>query len=40
MPVRTRRPDPHRADCWLIYYGDVHVGTIARAIGNPNAEPQ
>ena len=24
----------------LIYFGDVHVGTIARAAGNPNAEPQ
>ena len=30
----------HRADSWLVYYGDVHVGTIARAVGNPNAEPQ
>ena len=36
----SRRPDPHRKDCWLIYYGDVRVGLIARAAGNPNAEPQ
>jgi hypothetical protein len=37
MPDLTRRPDPHRADCWLIYFGDVHVGTVARAVGTPNA---
>ena len=37
MSDLTRRPDPHRADCWLIYFGDVHVGTIARAVGTPNA---
>jgi hypothetical protein len=33
MTALTRRRDPHRADCWLI----VHVGTIARAVGTPNA---
>ena len=27
-------------DCWRIYFGDVHVGTIARSVGNPNAKPQ
>jgi hypothetical protein len=37
MPDLTRRPDPHRADCWLIYFGDVHAGTLARAVGTPNA---
>jgi hypothetical protein len=26
---------PKRPDCWHIYYGDVHVGTIARRVGNP-----
>jgi hypothetical protein len=35
--VLSRRPDPHRADCWLIHYGDVLVGTIARRVGNPGA---
>jgi len=40
MPDLTRRPDPHRADSWLVYYGDVHVGTIARAAGTPNAMTQ
>jgi len=30
----------HRADSWLVYYGDVHVDTIARVVGNPGAEPQ
>jgi hypothetical protein len=33
----TRRPDPHRPDCWLIYCGDIHAGTIAKAVGMPNA---
>jgi hypothetical protein len=23
-----RRRDPHRSDCWLIYFGDVHVGSV------------
>jgi hypothetical protein len=37
MPELTRRRDPHRHDCWLIYYGDVHAGTIARRVCNPGA---
>jgi hypothetical protein len=37
MPDLTRRRDPSRADCWLVYYGDVHVGTIARRVGHPGA---
>jgi hypothetical protein len=32
----TRRRDPNRADCWLIYTGDLHVGTIARRAGQPH----
>jgi hypothetical protein len=38
-PIQTlnRRRDPHRSDCWLIYLGDVHVGTIARAVGTAGA---
>jgi hypothetical protein len=36
----TRRRDPHRKDGWLIYLGDVHVGSIARAAGPPNAAVQ
>jgi hypothetical protein len=36
MPVLTRRRYPERQDCWHIYYGDVHVGTIARRSGNPH----
>jgi hypothetical protein len=36
MPALTRRRDPNAAkDCWLIYYGDVHVGTITIRSGNP-----
>jgi hypothetical protein len=26
----TRRRAPERQDCWQIYYGDQHVGPIAR----------
>ena len=40
MPALTRRRNPERQDCWHVDYGDVHVGTIARSIGNPNAAPQ
>jgi hypothetical protein len=35
----NRRRDPHRSDSWLIYFSDIYVGTIARAVGTPNAEP-
>jgi hypothetical protein len=38
MTPLSRRRDPDRAEeCWLIFADDVHVGTIARAIGNPGA---
>ena len=36
MPALTRRRYPERHDCWHVYYGDVHVGTIARRSGNPH----
>jgi hypothetical protein len=39
-PHLTRRKDPHRTDCWQIYFGDVRVGTIAKSNSVPNAEPQ
>ena len=35
MPALTRRRYPERQDCWHVYYGDVHVGTIARRVGVP-----
>jgi hypothetical protein len=36
MPVLTRRRDQDRRDeCWLIYFGDVHIGTIAIRSGIP-----
>jgi hypothetical protein len=36
MPVLTRRLDPEvRQECWLVYYGDVHVGAITKRSGNP-----
>jgi hypothetical protein len=37
MPALTRRRDPQRLDCWRVLYDDVHVGTVVRAVGNPNA---
>jgi hypothetical protein len=37
MPVLTRRRDPYRPNCWRIHFGDVHVGIIAKAVGNPGA---
>ena len=41
MPALTRRRDPEaHKETWRIYYGDVHVGTIARSVGNPSAAPQ
>jgi hypothetical protein len=36
-PALTRRRSPdHRHDCWHVYYGDVHVGTIAIRTGSPH----
>ncbi|SHH07357.1 hypothetical protein SAMN05444169_5595 [Bradyrhizobium erythrophlei] len=35
MPALTRRRYPERPDCWHVYYGDVHVGTIASRAGAP-----
>jgi hypothetical protein len=37
MVMLTRRRDhDRREECWLIYYGDVHVGTIAVRSGIPH----
>ena len=33
----TRRRDPHRRVSCLIYFDDVHVGSVARAVGTPGA---
>ncbi len=36
MPELTRRRDPDALqETWLVYYGDVHAGTIAIRSGNP-----
>jgi hypothetical protein len=40
MPKLTRRQSPDRADCWHIYFGDIHVGTLAKSNSIPNAEPK
>jgi hypothetical protein len=33
--IRRRSTDA-REECWHVYYGDVHVGTIAKRVGNPH----
>jgi hypothetical protein len=38
MPTLTRRRYPERTDCGHVYYGDVHVGTIAARWGIPPGE--
>jgi hypothetical protein len=35
MPELTRRRYPECRDCWHVYYGDVHVGTLAIRSGAP-----
>ena len=38
MPDLTRRRSlDHRQECLLIYYGDIHAGTITARVGNPHA---
>src|SRR4051794_26668236 len=36
MSDLTRSRYHQRADCWHVYYNDVHVGTGARRVGNPH----
>jgi hypothetical protein len=37
MPALTRRRSlDHRQECWHIYYGGIHVGTITERAGNPH----
>jgi hypothetical protein len=39
MPDLTRRRSPDAPDeCWHVYYGDVHAGTIAIRSGIPHDE--
>jgi hypothetical protein len=39
MPALTRRRSLDAPEeCWHIYYGDVHAGTIAIRIGIPPGE--
>ena len=41
MPALTRRRDPDaQQETWLIYYGDVQVGTISERTGNPTGTPR
>jgi hypothetical protein len=40
MPELSRRRYPEaRDECWHVYYGDVHVGTLAIRSGNPHDTP-
>src|SRR5712671_3281068 len=39
MPALTRRRSTDaREECWHVYYGDVHAGTIAIRTGAPHDE--
>ena len=39
MHALTRRRSPDaREECWHVYYGDVHAGTIAIRTGIPHDE--
>jgi hypothetical protein len=40
MNELTRRRAPDTADCWLIFFGDVQVGTIGRRAGVPATAEQ
>jgi hypothetical protein len=33
--LTRRRDDEAQEECWLIFYGDVQVGTIKMRTGNP-----
>ena len=33
----TQRRDRDRPDCWHVYWQDIRAGTIAKAVGSPNA---
>jgi hypothetical protein len=35
MLTRRRYPET-RDECWHVYYGDVHAGTLAIRSGNPH----
>jgi hypothetical protein len=36
MAALTRRRNPNAPqECWRIYYGDIHAGTIAKRMGIP-----
>jgi hypothetical protein len=36
----TPRSDPDRPDCWQVFCGDVHAGTISKSVGRPNAQEE
>src|ERR1700751_6411263 len=41
MTSLTRRRDPNAShEAWLIFYGDLHVGTIGMRSGNPTGGDQ
>jgi hypothetical protein len=36
LALTRRRDHDRREECWLVFYGDVHVGTIAVRSGIPH----
>jgi hypothetical protein len=37
LPEHTRRRYPDaREECWHVYYGEVHAGTLSKRTGNPH----
>jgi hypothetical protein len=36
MPELTRRRYLERPDCWHVYYGDIHAGTIMERVDKPH----
>jgi hypothetical protein len=41
MPALTRRRDRNLPqECWRVYFGDVHAGTISECVGNPGTAPR
>jgi hypothetical protein len=40
LALTRRRDCSLPQECWRIYYGDVHAGTIAQCVGNPGSAPK
>jgi hypothetical protein len=40
LSLTRRRDHTVPQECWRVYYGDLHAGTIAQCVGNPSAAPK